>query len=80
MMPAPTPAPLKRILLTYANGIEQIIGLTDIQPGPLLTLPMNDASTRQFSLVRVTPRVVHYREIPGSKTPTVPEAPPDVTP
>lgn len=66
MPPLTNPQP-KRIVLTYTKGVakgtQQIIGLCDRQPEAYLELPMVDGTKRGFSLIRVTSRLVEYREI-----------------
>ena len=66
MMPVQEPK-AKRLVLTYTSGpakdLEQIIGLTKKQPGDILELKMADGSIKSFGLIKVTPRVIRYREI-----------------
>lgn len=66
LMPLPPPD-LRRLVLAYTTGkakdTEQIIGLTDQQPGSYLELEMADGTRKGFSLIRATGRAVYYREI-----------------
>jgi hypothetical protein len=66
MPPLTVPQP-KRIVLSYTTGIakdtSQIIGLANQQPPAYLELDMVDGTKKGFSLIRVTSRLVEYREI-----------------
>ncbi len=63
----PLTGAIKRIVLTFTTGaakdLQQIIGTADHQPPAYLELPMADGSKKGFSLIRVTGRLVEYREI-----------------